>query len=129
MHPVTKVSERPCRCLTHGQSFGLTGGSPMARSLLLLALTLSMTGCGVADTGAAAAAAAADDRPSRRGRLAANRSVGAGMRASRSARSLPTLGPNRVTRLLLAAGPQPRAAVGHRPIRYHAGVSVWPKPA
>jgi hypothetical protein len=31
----------------------------MARSLLLLALALSTTGCGVADTGAAAAAAAA----------------------------------------------------------------------
>jgi hypothetical protein len=31
----------------------------MARSLLLLTLVLSMTGCGVADTGAAAAAEAA----------------------------------------------------------------------
>jgi hypothetical protein len=37
------------------------GGPPMARSLVLLSLILSLTGCGVAETGAAAAAVAASE--------------------------------------------------------------------
>ena len=41
------------------EAFAFSGGSPMARCLVLLSLVLSLTGCGVAETGAAAAAAGA----------------------------------------------------------------------
>jgi len=58
MHPVTKADRDACPIPAAGSKLTSLEEVTMLRSLALVSLVLSLTGCGVAETGTAAATAA-----------------------------------------------------------------------